>query len=286
MNREGNMLQRLLAMTITSVLLLIPAALNAQEEMMMDPSFELQTAETLDGEMWYEDGDGLIITVELDAGTARTGANCVAITGNNEWTGIGQGPIYLIPETEYILSVWVQGGDIENSGTLGLWDEIADDGFELWDWNANSEEWVELTLTFTSFAAEGEYWFWLGSEAAAEGVVFRVDDISLMESTVSVEEATDAMPAEYALGQNYPNPFNPTTTMEFVLPAAGAVEMAVYDLAGHKVRTLRNENMSSGVYTVTWNGRDDAGNEATTGLYFYRLTAGGTSLTKKMLLLK
>ncbi len=280
------MLQRLLAMTITSVLLLIPAALNAQEEMMMDPSFELQTAETLDGEMWYEDGDGLIITVELDAGTARTGANCVAITGNNEWTGIGQGPIYLIPETEYILSVWVQGGDIENSGTLGLWDEIADDGFELWDWNANSEEWVELTLTFTSFAAEGEYWFWLGSEAAAEGVVFRVDDISLMESTVSVEEATDAMPAEYALGQNYPNPFNPTTTMEFVLPAAGAVEMAVYDLAGHKVRTLRNENMSSGVYTVTWNGRDDAGNEATTGLYFYRLTAGGTSLTKKMLLLK
>jgi hypothetical protein len=97
---------------------------------------------------------------------------------------------------------------------------------------------------------------------------------------------SDIVPSLYSLSQNYPNPFNPTTTFDFSLEAAGPVNMAVYDLAGHKVRTLVDASMSPGTHSVTWDGRNDAGIQLSAGVYFYRMTAGTTTLTKKMMLMK
>jgi len=86
---------------------------------------------------------------------------------------------------------------------------------------------------------------------------------------------------------NYPNPFNPTTAISFTVPAPGAdVRLTVYDLAGRVVRTLVSGAVEGGEHVAVWNGRDEAGRPVGSGVYFYRLTVGGTSVERKMVMLK
>jgi hypothetical protein len=89
-----------------------------------------------------------------------------------------------------------------------------------------------------------------------------------------------------ALVQNYPNPFNPTTTIRFSLARNSHVVLTIYDVRGARVRTLLDEARVSGDHRVVWDGRSDAGMRVSSGIYFYRLTAGGFRETKKMVLLK
>ncbi len=93
-------------------------------------------------------------------------------------------------------------------------------------------------------------------------------------------------PEEYSLSQNYPNPFNPSTTIEYSLPAAERINIAVYNIMGQKIATLYNGIQKFGTYKVTWNGTDDNGNSIPSGLYFYRLKAGSVTKTAKMMFLK
>lgn len=85
----------------------------------------------------------------------------------------------------------------------------------------------------------------------------------------------------FTLSQNYPNPFNPATTITYKLPKSSLVTLKVYDLLGREVATLVNEEKISGTYNATWNARD-----AASGIYFYKITAGGYSKVNKMMLLK
>ena len=87
---------------------------------------------------------------------------------------------------------------------------------------------------------------------------------------------------------NYPNPFNPTTTISFSLTAeiAEDTELTIYNLKGQKVKQLVNEVLSSGKHSVVWNGKDDNGKQAASGIYFYKIKAGPYSHSKKMILLK
>jgi predicted outer membrane repeat protein/parallel beta-helix repeat protein len=89
-----------------------------------------------------------------------------------------------------------------------------------------------------------------------------------------------------ALYQNHPNPFNPSTTISFYLPEAARTRLTVYNTAGQLVRNLVDELRSFGVHDVEWNGRDNNGHRVSSGVYFYRLTTGKRTLTKKTLLLK
>jgi len=91
---------------------------------------------------------------------------------------------------------------------------------------------------------------------------------------------------ELSLSANYPNPFNPTTTIEFSLPTAGQVELSIYNVTGQKVITLIDQVYSAGEYQVVWNGKDARGNSVTSGVYFYKLSTGQYSKTKKMIMVK
>lgn len=92
---------------------------------------------------------------------------------------------------------------------------------------------------------------------------------------------------EYALQLHaYPNPFNPTATVDFSIPTPGFVELHIYDVSGHRVQTLVNGPKSAGEHTVSWNSRDGAGSPVASGIYFVRLTHGGTSHTQKIVLMK
>jgi hypothetical protein len=101
-----------------------------------------------------------------------------------------------------------------------------------------------------------------------------------------VKEVASSTPATYSLSQNYPNPFNPSTRIVVDIPVRGSVLIAVYNIIGQRVATLMDGEYDAGRYEVTWNGKDDRGLYAATGVYLYRLDARNVSITKKMLLLK
>ena len=98
---------------------------------------------------------------------------------------------------------------------------------------------------------------------------------------VSITTLSNNLPIRYGLEQNHPNPFNPTTTIEYTLPLSGEVSLTVYNLLGEEVASLINGNMPAGKHRVSW----DASN-LPSGVYLYRLQAGGFVQTKKMLLFK
>jgi phosphatidylserine/phosphatidylglycerophosphate/cardiolipin synthase-like enzyme len=98
---------------------------------------------------------------------------------------------------------------------------------------------------------------------------------------LAVETAGAGVPAEFRLAQNYPNPFNPSTRIDVDVARSGLVTLKVYDLLGREVATLLDETLAPGRYAVSF----DAGRLAT-GVYVYRVTAGGFTDVKKMMVLK
>jgi flagellar hook assembly protein FlgD len=94
-------------------------------------------------------------------------------------------------------------------------------------------------------------------------------------------DAFTGSPAVFSLSQNYPNPFNPATAISYSIQSRGVVILKVYDVLGREVKTLMNERQNAGIHTVNLDGRD-----LPSGVYFYRIVAGGYTSVRKMLLLK
>ena len=101
------------------------------------------------------------------------------------------------------------------------------------------------------------------------------------------EEVVDlTKPSQFNLEPNYPNPFNPETVIKFSLPEDSRVTLRVYNILGQVVNTLVNEMLPAGVHSVTWNGKNEQGNDVTSGIYFYRIKAGDYESIQKMTLLR
>jgi hypothetical protein len=100
------------------------------------------------------------------------------------------------------------------------------------------------------------------------------------------DELLNPVSAGYSLNQNYPNPFNPTTTIQYFLPKVSDVEIAVYNVVGQKVATLVNSNQPAGEHNIVWNGTNQQGIKAASGVYLFRIVAGDFVKTRKMILLK
>ena len=97
---------------------------------------------------------------------------------------------------------------------------------------------------------------------------------------------SDEIPKTFALEQNYPNPFNNQTEIVYQLAEAVYVNLVIYNTLGHKIRTLVFENQDAGIYTVNWDGKDEQGNEISSGVYIYRLETSKFNDVKKMMLVK
>jgi len=113
-----------------------------------------------------------------------------------------------------------------------------------------------------------------------------IQKIDLSEFVDSFENEIIHPDALYQI-KAFPNPFNPTTTISFTIPAESNVEIAIYNLKGQKVKQLVNNKLGAGRHSTIWNGKDDAGKETASGVYFYNFTVDGkTEEVKKCLLLK
>ncbi len=114
-------------------------------------------------------------------------------------------------------------------------------------------------------------------------------EVMFMELQIGYGGVTDdpgQTPAPAILAQNWPNPFNPRTSISFELLQAGPARLDIFDLRGRAVKTLLDKELGTGTHSLDWDGTDSRGAPVASGVYFYRLSAGGASSSRKMLLLK
>lgn len=111
------------------------------------------------------------------------------------------------------------------------------------------------------------------------------------EEKYSQTTGTDAgngatLPTSISLEQNYPNPFNSETRIEFSLPTKGDFKLEIINTLGRTVTSIDGNSIAGGLQSVTWNGKDDHGRDVASGIYFYKISFAGASLSRKMVLLK
>ncbi len=114
---------------------------------------------------------------------------------------------------------------------------------------------------------------WILRGAVIDGVVYGV--------VGGVPATGDLLPGHFALAQNFPNPFNPSTSISFSIPTRSHIALAIYNMLGQQVARLVDEERMPGEYSVEWNPAN-----VSSGVYFYRITAGAFSETKKMVLVR
>jgi hypothetical protein len=106
--------------------------------------------------------------------------------------------------------------------------------------------------------------------------------VQLLNSPITnIGDNNTSIPTSFSLEQNYPNPFSQTTYIKFVVAKASDVEIVVYDVMGREIQALINKSMKPGMYEVSFDG-----SSLSSGVYFYKISAGEYSETKQMMLEK
>lgn len=114
--------------------------------------------------------------------------------------------------------------------------------------------------------------------------------VSPSQNKVLTQSGSDLENKTFALKSNYPNPFNPTTTIHYQVARESKVTLTIYNLLGQKVKTLVSEKIAAGDHYVAWDGRNDHGEIAGSGIYFLKMVAQSGEKrfvgTQKLMLMK
>ena len=258
----------------------------------------------------FESGLGEWITSQsdgwgLDQSQVRSGANSINDTPNqtpyptNRDVNIATNFGFDLSETNFaVLKFWTKYfleinhdyGYVEVSTDSGLtWNQVGD------AYNSIVGAWTLKIVNLNAFCGPGNsdvrFRFRMVSDAN-QGPPFAgwfIDDVQIIEGvdyTSVSENSNTSVPKDFVLYQNYPNPFNPNTTIRFDLPSPGKVTAKIYNIKGELVRSLIQEQMNSGSFMVQWDGKDDNGQNLTSGVYFFKLSTAKFSATRKLLMIK
>jgi predicted nucleotidyltransferase len=126
------------------------------------------------------------------------------------------------------------------------------------------------------------YWSLQAVDAAFEGSPFSSEQV--LSAPTGVDRIPE--PQKIALNPNVPNPFNPTTVISFFLPWEEKVSLVIFDATGRRIRVLVDEELSAGRHEVLWDGSSDRGWPVASGVYFFRMSTGSFSDTKRMTLVE
>ena len=216
--------------------------------------------------------------------------------------------------TGYAVEFWVRGDTPGSSFDIRLVDTDTEDPDDHpWRVRYTIDEqvaawdggWHKVRVPLGDFAEHGAWeneWFnpigafdWqavdrfdiVAEHHALDGIQFWFDELRIVGPvlTAVLHEAA-SQPAALALAANYPNPFNATTAIRYALPDAGPVHIDVYNMAGQRVRTLVDGVNAAGWHTAQWDGTDEQGRAAASGIYVYRMIAAGTIQAGKMTLIR
>ena len=192
--------------------------------------------------------------------------------------------ISLGSNSETNFGVWVFG-DLSNNKIQYLFEDASKNLYikdiDLLNWSGWKMKSIKLgdiasgSIDFIGFAVESQ------TDAESSGLIY-FDNIQV-DFTTDNEDKSSELPNSFQVYQNYPNPFNPATTIYYQLPQNGNVKITVFDLLGREVAELINENKSAGKHHIEF---DAAKFNLSSGVYFYKISAGQYSKTMKMLLLK
>lgn len=151
---------------------------------------------------------------------------------------------------------------------------------------------VQVPITWTEYvydlsAYNGQN-VWLGIQCVSnDAFVLYVDDFSIFGVGGYLDNEDSSIPAlQTSLLGNYPNPFNPQSTIRYSIKDPEDVKIGIYNQRGQLVKHLIDAKHNAGVYSVVWDGKDTRGSSVSSGIYFYRLSAGKYQSQRKMILLK
>lgn len=117
------------------------------------------------------------------------------------------------------------------------------------------------------------------------GTVIDTFSVNLPQAGV-LDDDREVAPPQISLSQRGPNPFSRRAVISFSLPEVSQVELGIYEISGRRIRTLVDGVHEAGYHDAEWDGKDESGKEATSGIYFARLEVGGYGLTRKLVLAK
>ncbi|HVO76809.1 MAG TPA: FlgD immunoglobulin-like domain containing protein [Candidatus Bathyarchaeia archaeon] len=203
---------------------------------------------------------------DIYAQRADAAGHTVAGTTLQAWSAAADGPDITI---EWTLADTVPGIEFMVLRSCGRAEEFA-------EMHADGVSGVGRSFTFADRSCEPGQTYRSRIDARVAGAL-----ITLFETGPIRTPA-----AAFALYQNHPNPFNPSTTIRFSLSEPCAVSLAVYDASGALVRRLFDGRAAKGSRAVEWNGLDDGGRPATSGVYFCKLKAGKETSSRTMILLR
>ncbi len=178
--------------------------------------------------------------------------------------------------------------------SLYHWDNAAKAAYLSFDTTDTADDWflsyddtttLNAKLAFVDSSGIGGiiiYEIGMSYDQATGGNPFlEAAQMFLSDTSTAAIDNTPPVPSRYSLAQNYPNPFNPTTVINYRIPDEKHVTLTIYDALGRRIETLVNGMQSPGLHQVIFDGSNLA-----SGVYFYRLDAGGFIETKKLVLLK
>ncbi|MCK4694999.1 MAG: gliding motility-associated C-terminal domain-containing protein, partial [Candidatus Cloacimonetes bacterium] len=133
-----------------------------------------------------------------------------------------------------------------------------------------------VTGFFNETATFGPYS--LTSSGQSDVFVAKLGDITFAENEIA---------STIVMLSNHPNPFNPSTTIDFTTQNNSNIELTIYNIKGHKIKTLANNDYTQGSHSIIWDGKDSHNKQVSSGIYYYMLRINGkTEAVKKCLLLK
>lgn len=282
----------LLAILIAAVLPILPA--GAQ---ILNPGFESWTAGEPNN--WYSSNLASVYAPVTQSNDAHTGASSLKGTVVSYLT---------VPVTPSLLA-GTDGSGFTATGRYGSvtgyfkFAPVSGDSFAvlvfmfkagsgigsgIFGTRATVSSYTQFTVPISYFLAGTPDTAWIeiyivpptGQSLPHIGSAFTIDDIAYGPVT-SVSDGRSEVPASFNLAQNYPNPFNPATRIDYSIAKRGHVSLKIYDVLGNEVATLVDRELERGSYSAVWNATNSP-----SGVYFYRLTSGSFSTTKKLLLMR
>ena len=158
---------------------------------------------------------------------------------------------------------------------------------EMWTvYDSSNSELPDNSIPWGALAIDARGNLWIGTYRGGLAV-YREGGVILPNIPTGVEETRSTeVPSTFSLSQNHPNPFNPETTLQYNLAETGTVRLSIYALTGQYIRTLVNEERPAGSHSVVWDGTDDTGRYAATGVYVCRMEAGDYRAVRKLVLVR
>ena len=219
----------------------------------------------------------------------------------NEWL-LGQKVIRLFNESDQLIYIDYYVFTDSNYRKIGSWEYIYNaegnpEKLYYYEWDDNLPQLISrltyhynnegLLFEIKNEVLENESW----TPSQSDGIVIEITEnysigflyhkVNIFYSETTEINETEEIETRFELSQNYPNPFNPTTSIEYQVSSIGNVTLKVYDVLGREISTIVKEVKHPGTHEVTFDA-----SELPSGVYFYRLTNGNYSATKKMVLMK